>query len=213
LSFGFPMYPRKIVITAIFAGFWVVTLSFGMRALLSYENAPGKTGTVPNSWPAASTISRNTEHFTLVMLVHPRCPCTRASIGELAQLIARTKALPVDTYVLFWKPKTGGADWGDTELRRSAAQIPGVHIVTDIDGREARLFGAETSGHTELFDPSGNRVFSGGITASRGHAGDNPGETAIESLIKSQSAKNNSTLVFGCSLTAHPTKNDMPCHH
>ena len=206
------MYPRKIIITAIFAGFWVVTLSFGMRALLNYENAPGYIGAVPNFWPAGSKIARNAEHFTLVMLVHPRCPCTRASIGELAQLVARTKTAAVDTYILFWKPKNAGAEWDDTQLRRSAAEIPGVHVVTDVDGEEAGLFGAETSGHTELFDRSGNRIFSGGITASRGHAGDNAGETAIESLIKRQTAKRNSTLVFGCSLATQTARKDKPCH-
>jgi hypothetical protein len=207
------MYPHKVIVTAILAAFWVITLGFGMRALIRYENAPGQVGTVPASWPAASKIPRSREHYTLVMLAHPRCPCTRASMGELAQIMARLRTAPLEAYVLFWKPKNGGAEWDDTELRRSAAEIPGVHIVTDVEGEEARLFGAETSGHAELFDATGHRIFSGGITASRGHAGDNAGETAIESLVKNRPVTQKSTLVFGCSLSTRATRKDNSCPH
>jgi len=58
-----------------------------------------------------------------------------------------------------------------------------VTIVTDADGAEANRFGAETSGHTLLFDFGRRLLFSGGITDSRGHTGDNAGESAIVALI------------------------------
>ena len=133
------------------------------------------------------------------MLAHPRCPCTRASINELAQLLAQIHE-EVNTYVLFLKPEQR-PDWGETDLQRAAAAIPGVTVLSDRDGAEAQLFGAETSGHTMLFDAKGRLLFSGGITASRGHAGSNPGENAIVSLINGQSAERSTTLVFGCSLS------------
>jgi hypothetical protein len=85
-------------------------------------------------------------------------------------------------------------------LRRSAAEIPGVSVLSDPDGAEARRFGAQTSGHTLLFDHTGRLLFSGGITQSRGHAGDNAGESAIVSLINTQAADQTKTQVFGCSL-------------
>jgi hypothetical protein len=50
-----------------------------------------------------------------------------------------------------------------------------VTAVADPDGEEAQRFGAATSGHVLLFDPAGELRFSGGITASRGHVGDNDG--------------------------------------
>jgi hypothetical protein len=106
----------------------------------------------------------------------------------------------VITYVLFLKPSASGADWDDTGLRRSAAAIPGVTVLTDLDGAEARRFGAETSGHTLLFDAAGHLLFSGGITESRGHAGDNAGESAIVSLVNNHTAKRTETFVFGCAL-------------
>lgn len=133
------------------------------------------------------------------MLAHPHCPCTQASVGELAQIMARLQG-KVAAYVLFVKPKEAGRDWEDTDLRRSAEAIPGVKVVFDPDGVEARRFGAETSGHTQLFSTDGRLLFSGGITASRGHAGDNAGESAIVALVNNQTPARTQTLVFGCAL-------------
>ena len=105
----------------------------------------------------------------------------------------------VHAYVLFYTPKENQADWENTDLRRSEAKIPGVTTLSDIDGAEAQRFGAETSGHTFLFDRDGALLFNGGITASRGHAGANVGENAVISLITEQQFKQTQTLVFGCS--------------
>lgn len=109
-------------------------------------------------------------------------------------------------YVLFIKPPGAGRDWDDTDLRQSAGQIPGVQVMTDVDGVEARRFGAETSGHTLLFDANGRLLFSGGITEARGHAGGNVGESSIISIANNHTAKDRSTFVFGCSLTGKAQK-------
>jgi hypothetical protein len=116
----------------------------------------------------------------------------------------------VDAYVLFLKPGKSDADWDDTGLRRNTARIPGVTVLTDVDGEEARGFGAETSGYTLLFDANGHRVFSGGITASRGHEGENVGESAIVSLVNNRPALR-STSVFGCSLSSRVATKGTPC--
>ena len=71
--------------------------------------------------------------------------------------------------MLFLKPKQSGSEWEDTELRRSVAAIPSVMVLSDVDGAEARRFGAETSGHTLLFDRDGRLLFSGGITVYLDH--------------------------------------------
>ena len=36
----------------------------------------------PEPWPAAGALQLSTAGKTLVMFVHPHCPCTRASLGE-----------------------------------------------------------------------------------------------------------------------------------
>jgi hypothetical protein len=193
---------------------WVVAVAFGLRVLLNYESAPGRVGAVPQTWPATSQILRANDRPTLIMMAHPHCPCTRASMNELAQVMARVQG-KVTAYVLFYKPPTpggAGGDWEQTSLQQSAAQIPGVTVLSDVDGVEARRFGAETSGHTFLFDSAGRLLFNGGITGSRGHSGDNAGESSIVSFVNDRSSKRAKTFVFGCSLAAHgKTETGLPC--
>src|SRR2546423_2209104 len=172
----------KIILTVLLGLAWAGIAVFGAHALLTYENSPGKVGQVRSAWPADSAVQLAIDRPTLVMAAHPQCPCTRASVGELAQVMAHVQG-KVQAYVLFYSPRKSAADWQNTDLRRTAAQIPGVTVLSDVDGAEAQRLGAETSGHTFLFDPSGHLLFNGGITASRGHEGDNAGESAIVSLI------------------------------
>ena len=189
---------KRILATSFFAIGWIVAVAFGLRILFQYENTPGRIGALPRMWPESRIIPA-TDRPTMVMLAHPRCPCTAASVGELAQIMARLQG-KVATYVLLVTPKNAGRAWDDTSLRRSAESIPGVTVVFDIDGAEAGRFGAETSGHTLLFASDGKLLFSGGITGSRGHAGDNAGESAIISLVNNQEPPRTRTLVFGCAL-------------
>jgi hypothetical protein len=202
--------PKKFHLTALLGGIWIAAVAFGLGFLLRYESTPGRVGIVGASWPATSALPRSGTNPTLVMLAHPKCPCTRASLGELAQIIAETQGR-LTAYVLFTKPLGAGANWDDTELRRSAAAIPGITVVTDADGSEARRFGAETSGHTLLFDSHGALLFSGGITASRGHAGRNAGESAIIAAVNGGRNDSGGTPVFGCSLIRHHPGEEAVC--
>jgi hypothetical protein len=187
---------RLFLITACTA--WALITGAGLYSLWNYENVPGPTTTVPSHWPAGSRVHPATDRATLVMLAHPHCPCTRASIGELARLMTQAQGR-VTAYVLFIKPAGSANDWEKTDLWQSAASIPGVSVVVD-DGTEALRFHAETSGQTALYDVAGRLLFSGGITASRGHAGDNAGRSAIVSLLNTGDAEQTVTSVFGCPL-------------
>ena len=178
---------------------WLLAVGAGLRSTWIYEAAPGRAATTAAQWPGQSRIPRATDRATLVLLGHPRCPCTRPSIGELEQLMARCEG-KVTAYVLFVKPSGEPANWEQTDLWRSAATIPGVQVRLDKGGVEARRFRAATSGQTLLFDRGGQLRFSGGITATRGHAGDNAGRDAIVSLIETGTAVRTKTPVFGCAL-------------
>lgn len=204
-----PKITPKLLATTIFAGAWLTALTCGLGALIRYETRSGTRGVTPESWPTASRIARANDRYTLVMLAHPFCPCTRASVNELAQIMARVHG-KVNAYVLFLKPHNSGSDWDEGGLRRQAAKIPGVTVLSDLDGAEADRFGGETSGFTVLFDRDGKRVFAGGITASRGHEGDNVGESAVVSFVNEQSSIR-STSVFGCSLHSHSKPAGTPC--
>jgi len=181
-------------------GLWVAMLACGGRALWTYEAAPGEAATPPTSWPAASTIPRAPGVATLVMLVHPRCSCSRASLTELSTLMA-SLAGRAEAHVLFMEPEGEGEDWVKTDLYTQAQAVAGAHVHIDRDGQEAARFAARTSGQTVVYDPAGKLVFSGGITAFRGHPGDNAGRTRIVARLTEGQADSETSLVFGCPLT------------
>lgn len=191
------MNPRWLV--PIAAIVWSLAIVGGFGALMSYENTPGASKVSSNDWPTDGGIYRDVGRANLIMLAHPLCPCTRASVGELAEIMAQSQGL-VKTHVVFYEPSAGFEDWERATLCRDAAAIPGVTVVFDPGGREARRFGAETSGHVVLFNADGKRIFSGGITRSRGVAGVSVGRSAVLDLILRGTASENSAPVFGCSL-------------
>jgi hypothetical protein len=178
---------------------WLVLVGAGFTVLARYQNASGSVGRTPSDWPRQTRVALDQKRNTLLMFVHPQCPCSRASVEELNRLLARCHE-GVAVQVWFFKPAGFPTDWTRSGLWRSAAAIPGVAVQEDPDGAQARLFGAETSGFVLLYDPHGKLRFKGGITGSRGHAGDNIGEDAVVSLLDGEEAKVSQTPVYGCSL-------------
>jgi hypothetical protein len=120
-------------------------------------------------------------------------------MDELAQIVAHVQG-KARLFVLFYTPRNSASNWTNTSLWRAAEQIPGVTVFSDLDGAEERRFGAETSGHTFLYACDGRLLFNGGITVSRGHSGDNVGESSIVSLINNHAVDRAQTFVFGCAL-------------
>ncbi|HLN04418.1 MAG TPA: hypothetical protein VK335_34335 [Bryobacteraceae bacterium] len=105
-----------------------------------------------------------------------------------------------EIYVLFYAPSSALKDWVRSDLWRAAESIPGAHAIEDRDGAWARRFGASTSGQTLLYNPRGHLVFNGGLTAARGHVGDNFGVDAVMALLRGDHPSHRSTPVFGCGL-------------
>ncbi|HUR20512.1 MAG TPA: hypothetical protein VMZ90_06875 [Vicinamibacterales bacterium] len=180
---------------------WLSVVAGGLAMVAAYDNRPGLSATAVASWPEASRLERTTDRPTLVMVVHPRCDCSRASIAELAELMARASVRP-RAYVAILKPTGLPENWDVTGIRQAAMRIPGVKVIRDDAGGEARSFGAKTSGQTFLYDAGGRLVFSGGITAARGHIGENVGRTAILAHLSHEGAAPASSSVFGCSLSS-----------
>jgi hypothetical protein len=133
------------------------------------------------------------------MLAHPQCSCTRASLAELAETLARAADRP-QTYVLFLKPEGFSDDWAASDLWRIASALPDVTVVRDDAGIEARRFGVSTSGQMLLYDAAGTLRFAGGITGARAHQGDNDGRRSIVALLNGQTPARRNTNVFGCPL-------------
>ncbi|HEY7502447.1 MAG TPA: hypothetical protein VH740_28250 [Vicinamibacterales bacterium] len=181
------------------AAIWLAAAAAGLWMLWRYDNTPGEAARAPEQWPALATMARASDRPTLVMLAHPHCTCTRASLGELAETIARARTSP-RTYVLFMAPARFEKDWEKTDLWQTAAALPGATVVRDDDGRMAQQFGAVTSGQVLLYDAGGALIFSGGITGARAHAGDNVGRQSLVALLNREPAIQRGSKVFGCSL-------------
>ena len=191
---------------AVAAAIWLAAVVTCMAFMSRYASKPGPAGAPPGQWPVESRIVLDAQKPTLLMFAHPRCPCTRASIRELEQVVSDCQGR-VNAQVWFIKPAGTASDWTNTDLWRSAAAIPGVTVHVDENGVETRRFQDETSGQTVLYAPSGTLLFRGGITIARGHEGDNAGVDTIECLLRdnwllrkdSPPAEVN-TPVFGCAL-------------
>jgi hypothetical protein len=178
---------------------WGGVLATGLAILGSYKAEPGPSGQPPPHWPRGSAIPRPHSRPALLLFAHPHCPCTRASLEELIALMTRTRGL-ADVYVVFSAPPGSPSSWERTATWDYAASIPGIRRVRDSGAAEAMRFGALTSGHVLLYDANAALLFSGGITASRGHVGENPGRSAIVTLLSGQRSTRGRTPTFGCLL-------------
>jgi len=194
---------RKHWVIAAAVTLWIPAVAFGINILWKYSTSPGHPATPPLEWPSNAPVQRAKGRATLVMFAHPQCQCTRASLGELALLMAREQGR-LDAKVYFYFPSTETSAWAKTDLWQTATGIPGVQALEDREAAVAQSFGVFTSGQALLYDDAGRLLFKGGITASRGHSGDNAGRSAIAALLENETARLNAipvmTPVFGCSL-------------
>ena len=180
------------------AAVWLGLAGAGLWQLWAYENRPGTEATAPRQWPTDTRLARVDGRPTLVFLAHPRCSCTRASLTELTEVLARATTRP-KTHIVFIRPDGFERNWEKTDLWKRAMSLPGVTVTRDDAGVEAARFGAVTSGQTLLYDAAGNLLFSGGITGARGHEGENAGELALVNAINSGTTRARAN-VFGCPL-------------
>jgi hypothetical protein len=179
--------------------FWLLCVALGFLILAQEEFTPVKASPQVALFPRSSALQLDSDKPTLVLFAHPHCPCTRASLRELDGLLAQTQNR-VSAIVVFTIPDGVPAGWEKGDLWNAAVTIPGLRVIRDLGGREAHQFDVQGSGHVLLFASSGKLLFSGGITATRGHEGDNVGLTAIVSFILHGHASVSQTPVFGCSL-------------
>ena len=178
---------------------WVVGCCAGFWLLYRYELTPCPSAQPPAKSMTSWSKAKQPGQLSLVVFAHPKCPCTRATLGELDRLMARC-VNKVSAIVFFYKPSGYTDNWSHTDLWKHAEAIPGVQPRVDTDGIEAQRAGAVTSGQAILMDKDGLILFCGGLTSGRGHAGDNSGSASIYSFITTGRSPVKRTPVFGCSL-------------
>jgi hypothetical protein len=184
---------------------WSIVSISGFSWLVAYAASPGSAGLVPTEWPVGSRVALDPTRDNLIVALHPHCPCSRATLHELAEIMAQCEQ-KASVHVLVYQPLSAPDGWEFSDLWHSAAGIPGVQMVTDDEGAEAARFGAETSGQTALYDGQGHLLFHGGITIARGHEGANPGQTAVIELLMSRTSGESESCVFGCPLIAERSR-------
>ncbi len=202
--------PRTLYALAII---WVAIAIGGMCWLTRYSAKAGIPSTA-NNWPAGTSITRTKDCYFLLAFVHPQCPCSASTLEELNRLIAKCNGRMAAT-IVFAKPSANNHDWLNTPLWTQASGILNVKLISDVGGAEAARFDASTSGQVFLFDPSGHLRFQGGITASRGHSGDNDGEDCIAQIVAGNVPPSRSTPVYGCGLfnCVPPRPKGQVCNH
>jgi hypothetical protein len=191
--------PRRL--TALLLAVWTAGAGAVLLAIDEYKARPGAAGATPRHADAPPAAANRP---WLRMFVHPRCPCTRASINELRDLLA---AAPADVYaeVVLVLPSGAPDDWRQAPIAVAAARLPHVVVRCDEGGAEADRFGVQTSGHVLLYGADGNLQFTGGITRSRGHQGHSTGSRAVAALLRREPAADAEHPVFGCPLVADRT--------
>jgi len=192
---------------AAFLIVWAVLLAFAMYALERYRMTPAAVAAAATDRAAPATRPAQLPHhpgrLMLVMCLHPRCPCSRASLDELEVLLTCAGPDRIDANVIIVEPDDAPAGWSRGELWDHASRIPGVTVRADPAARDAIALGASISGDVRLFAADGRLLFAGGITDGRGHDGDNAGVDAIVQLARGQAvaAAVDHTPVYGCRLT------------
>jgi len=180
---------------------WTAAVAAGFTQLYRYKAEPALQGVAPRRWPTTSALLLAPDRPTLVLFAHPACPCTRATVSELARLSARVSTR-VAVRIVVVQPPDAPAEWRGSELEARAAAIPGAMVVHD-DGREAALFEAEASGLVLAYDARGTQLFAGGITSARGHEGDSFGRRRLLAALAGETPDRATSPVFGCALAAY----------
>lgn len=203
-----PANRRTLLMVGI--GVWLALLLTGFFSVALYTGTAGDRGKAPEVWPKDSKIALDRWRATAVLFVHPRCPCSIASLSEL-NVINNAAPGQVAVQVVFFKPPAAvDSAWERTAAWADAGRIAGAARLVDEGGAEARRFGAQTSGHLVLYGPAGELRFAGGITESRGHAGDNAGRRAVLKQIAGGGQDPSSHAVFGCALDDPNPEETLP---
>lgn len=185
---------------ALVATSWLALVVAGYMAAMRYESRPGTPASPPSRWPTDSGLGLAADRSTLLVFVHPQCPCSGATIEELNRLVT-AHGHRLQVHVVCYDDPSLGHAFSQSDVRAAAARIPGVQVVADRGGHLARRFGVFTSGEALLFRPEGLLAFAGGITPSRGHVGDNHGADSIAAALTGPPADHVARApTFGCAI-------------
>lgn len=188
-----------IALWGIFAlGTWVWATNYELTAKTE------RPSEIPNPWPTNSQLIPSVDRPTLLFFLHPQCPCSRASVHELERMLTGSGLTPEQLPTLIvvpFSPQKPTTDWMNSSTLGTAMTLPLAELFWDVDGVESARFAAATSGAVRLYAPEGRLLFAGGVTASRGHEGDNHGRQLLwQQLVEPSATLPECMPVFGCQI-------------
>jgi len=145
---------------------WCAMIAGGYALLFRYSFAVGNASPPPPKIPASLASSSPLSKPQLFLTLHPHCPCSGATVRELAKILTRAPDSS-DVTVLMFKPAEKSDEWLEGALLRECRRMS-CRIVSDPDGRLASSLGSLTSGRVVLYDAKATLRYHGGITGSRG---------------------------------------------
>lgn len=180
---------------------WLALLLIGHTIMFEYELTAGPLSNSKRIFPECTSLQLAHSSQNLILFLHPACPCSSATVDEFCQLMRVGKKDAVGT-VVFLMPDDKEGEWSLLPIMSRVRKIPNVSILQDANGALAETFGVITSGHLLIYDGRGILNFSGGITGSRGHTGDNQYFAVAKRTIINKNPDFATTPVFGCSYGA-----------
>jgi hypothetical protein len=190
---------RRRTAAIVIAAIWLIVAGSGAVALLARESRGADRGTTPRTWPGNTKLERDAGKPTLLMFLHPNCPCTRAGVAQLTRILSATPPGSHPKVIFVARPAVE-QDWRAGWLTSMAQAIPGTTMVHDAGSAEAKRFGVTTSGHVLLYSADGTLRFDGGVTLGRGHQGDNDAAGTLSRVLALSEHEFAQTAMFGCAI-------------
>jgi hypothetical protein len=150
--------------------FWAFLVVTGTGSL-SFHRQAGAVGRGASLWPDDTALARGSGKGSLLVVGHADCACTAEILRAVSAITTRAGSA-FDVTLLFVRPPGAPDDWTQSAERLQSEGIPGVHVFTDRDGREAKRFGASTSGRVLAYDAAGALIYSGGFSTEGGRGED-----------------------------------------
>ncbi len=182
---------------SLLISFWAVIIALGMLQFYRYETREGAKEVSNKSWPEGTSLSYSKSKFSWVMGIHPKCPCSLATVGNLERLFRYIEEPFHITALVRQDPLS---DESKSKVVRRLSKLPQVSIFFDERGETAAKFGMLTSGDSRIYNRSGELIFAGGITINRSHEGWSPGASLILEQMSKGSKKSVELPVFGCNI-------------
>lgn len=195
---------RTHLITVSIVG-WCLAIALCSGALAWSARRPGQGASPPERLPESITSGQTGARTTVIVAIHPRCPCSRATVANL-ESAWRTAARSCDLVAVVYAPGDRPVGWAETDTVKRIAALDGARRINDPDGSISAALGVWTSGQVLVYDANGKLRFSGGITPSAGHEGDCASLETLRNLVGAGTSDHSGkdsvlhSAVFGCPL-------------